>query len=237
MERQRGIKGLSIVALLVAIVGLSIAFAALSTTLTINGTAKVEASNWDVHYETTGGSQSGTVNGAPTGKATEVHPATLSATTVSGYEVVLKEPGDKMVYTWDVVNAGDIDATIETFIKPNPVCTPVNSEGQVISEPTSEQSAAASLVCNNLTYTLENTTLNAAVAQGQDLLKKTNDTPTKQRLVLTIGYDISKSTTTVPGTSVKITSFDTTATSTAAGNAPQASATDGLWISTVYAQK
>ena len=42
MEKDRKFKTIGIVSVLVAIVGLSIAFAALSQTLTINGTAEVE---------------------------------------------------------------------------------------------------------------------------------------------------------------------------------------------------
>ena len=38
MEKERKIKVLSIVALIVAVLGLTVAFAALSQTLTINGT-------------------------------------------------------------------------------------------------------------------------------------------------------------------------------------------------------
>ena len=39
MEKERKIKILSIIALIIAVLGLTVAFAALSETLTINGTA------------------------------------------------------------------------------------------------------------------------------------------------------------------------------------------------------
>ena len=52
MEKQRKIKVMSVVALIVAVLGLTVAFAALSQTLTINGTANVDAASWDIHFET-----------------------------------------------------------------------------------------------------------------------------------------------------------------------------------------
>ncbi len=50
MEKERRVKALSIVALLIAIAGLTIAFAAMSRLLTINGTASV--GKFDVHFAT-----------------------------------------------------------------------------------------------------------------------------------------------------------------------------------------
>ena len=57
MEKERKIKVLSIVALIVAVLGLTVAFAALSQTLTINGTSKVEKNEdkdgnkkWEVRF-------------------------------------------------------------------------------------------------------------------------------------------------------------------------------------------
>ena len=52
VEKERKIKVLSLVALIVAVLGLTIAFAALSQTLTINGTASVNSAEWDVHFVT-----------------------------------------------------------------------------------------------------------------------------------------------------------------------------------------
>ena len=51
MEKERRIKILSIVALLIAVAGLTIAFAAMSKTLTINGTATMDTAVWDIHFE------------------------------------------------------------------------------------------------------------------------------------------------------------------------------------------
>lgn len=44
MEKERKIKVLSLFAMIVAVLGLTVAFAAMSTTLKINGTATLDAS-------------------------------------------------------------------------------------------------------------------------------------------------------------------------------------------------
>ena len=51
MEKQRKIKIISVAALIVAVLGLTVAFAALSQTLTINGAANVNTATWDVHLQ------------------------------------------------------------------------------------------------------------------------------------------------------------------------------------------
>ena len=48
MEKERRVKALAIVVLVIAVLGLTIAFAALSQTLTINGSAKLDASKWGI---------------------------------------------------------------------------------------------------------------------------------------------------------------------------------------------
>ena len=63
MEKERGIKILAVVALLVSVIGLSIAYAAYSATLLVSGTvtAKKSADAWNIRFSSTDGtSTSGT---------------------------------------------------------------------------------------------------------------------------------------------------------------------------------
>ena len=107
MEKERRIKILSIIALIIAILGLTVAFAALSETLTINGTASVEAASWDIHFENlTGPDLEGT------GKVNDT--ATLDGTTISNVNMSVTKPGDSVTYYFDIVNDGTIDAVLET---------------------------------------------------------------------------------------------------------------------------
>jgi len=93
-----------VVIALLLIVTISIGYAALSTTLNINGTSTIKTQTWDVHFAnvkvTT--NTGATVTKAPTiteGKTTEVT-----------YNVALNKPGSVYEFTVDVVNGGSIAA-------------------------------------------------------------------------------------------------------------------------------
>ena len=109
MEKTRQIKIISLCALLVAVLGLTVAFAALSQTLTINGSAAVNAASWDIHFENTSGKET-EVKGA----ATFTEP-TLSGTTIENFSATLTKPGDSVIYYFDIVNNGTVDAQIESY--------------------------------------------------------------------------------------------------------------------------
>ena len=129
MEKERKIKVLSIVALIVAVLGLTVAFAALSQTLTINGTAKVEKNNadgtgdkWNVRFygaDAEGNLDDSATTVTPTVTGGSSYPAegkvaTLNDTTISDVNATLRKPGDKVVYTFFVKNAGKINAKLST---------------------------------------------------------------------------------------------------------------------------
>ena len=84
---------------------ISIGYAALSTTLQINGTANIASNSWNVHFanlQTTTGSVTPTT--APTISGTN--------TTELTWAVSLAEPGDFYEFTVDAVNGGTINAKI-----------------------------------------------------------------------------------------------------------------------------
>ena len=97
--------------LIVGLVSMTVAYAALSTTLTINGTAEIPATKWDVEITdwtdaTPGTGYTGKVN-------TATHPAaTVSSTAITNLAVTLNQPGDQAVYTFNVTNKGTIDAKL-----------------------------------------------------------------------------------------------------------------------------
>ena len=109
MEKTRQIKIISLCALLVAVLGLTVAFAALSQTLTINGSAAVNAASWDIHFEKTSGKET-EVKGA----ATFTEP-TLSGTTIENFSATLTKPGDSVTYYFDIVNNGTVDAVVSSY--------------------------------------------------------------------------------------------------------------------------
>ena len=113
MEKERTTKALVVVVLLIVIAGLTVAFAALSTTLNINGTAYLDAAKWGIRFENLS---------SPTrvGKATTTGTAKIEETKaaeITDMNVSLSIPGDKIVYTVDLVNKGTINAKIDNIEK------------------------------------------------------------------------------------------------------------------------
>ena len=110
VEKERRIKTLSLVALIVAVLGLTVAFASLSQMLTINGTATVDAASWDVHFENLTGPDI-------TGSASTSGTPSINDTTISGLNMSVTKPGDSVTYYFDIVNDGTIDAVLDTDLK------------------------------------------------------------------------------------------------------------------------
>ena len=96
---------LSIVML--SVLTLTVVYAALSTTLNINGNAEVSAANWDIYLDNVVLNSSSATTTAPT--ITDSKTATFSTT--------LTKPGDFYEFTIDVVNGGSIDAMIDSVTK------------------------------------------------------------------------------------------------------------------------
>ena len=124
MERDRSAKIIAIVALCVAIVGLSVGFAAFSNELTINSNATVSpnASDFDVNFSTSNtGEQDGTVSGVGTNSATAEN-ATIdnsNSPTITGLKANFTEPGQKVTYSFYSHNAGKYVAYLNNFTYAN----------------------------------------------------------------------------------------------------------------------
>ena len=104
-ERKVLILGLCLI--LTCVFTLTIAYAALNAVLTIQGSAQVTSSNWDIHL----------ANPKVTnGSATTTVPSIITSSTVE-FSTTLNMPGDFYEFTIDVVNAGSIDAMIENVVK------------------------------------------------------------------------------------------------------------------------
>lgn len=135
---KRGKKiGVTLIAILIiSIVTLTVAYAALSETLTISGSGTVNASNWDIKLN-----NSTTKTNATTGTATYTTPV-VNGTTIS-YSVGLTKPSDSVTLYFDVLNNGDVTGEITSIISSTPTCTSATGN-----------TADANLVCNNLEISL-----------------------------------------------------------------------------------
>ena len=137
-------KNILLIVLGVAVVGMTVAFAALSSQLKIQGTASVPNVNWNIHFQNWDDNTEDTVTyGGNTHQNTAVFPAastltkTLSPniTKVDGLNVTLYQPGDYASYTFEIINEGTIDASLDNFTH-NLTCASGND-------------------CSHLSYTVE----------------------------------------------------------------------------------
>lgn len=155
MEKERGFRIIAVIALMVAVVGLTVGYAAYSSTLKITGAASVDPSSWNVKFAYKTGSS---LVAAVTGKATMETEATLSDTQVSGFKATLKAPGDSITYNFVVTNTGSLDAVLSTFTMGNISCAPAAGSTAKTDE--------ATAICNELSYTLTGVNANETLAAG-----------------------------------------------------------------------
>jgi hypothetical protein len=100
-----------ILLLIILLLGISIGFAALSTTLKINGTANITKNTWEIYWD------EDTIDVKPGSKGNTV-PIVSDDTngavdTVLTWTVNLDLPGDYYEFTIDAVNDGSIDAMVD----------------------------------------------------------------------------------------------------------------------------
>ena len=122
--------------------GISIAFAAMSTTLNITfGKVTQNALTWNVAFKT--GDVTGTTGGT-SGTGRTCGKATVAATAVTVADTTLSKPGDKCTYKLNVVNSGGIAAKVGTITPTKPTGTNV----------TCGTATTSKMVCGNITYLL-----------------------------------------------------------------------------------
>lgn len=185
MEKERKIKTLSLVALIVAVLGLTVAFANLSKELTITGTAQVKGATWDIYFSN--------VSVATSGGATASNATISNKTTISIKDVTLTKPGDSVTYTFDVVNNGTVDAKISNI---------VNKTASFASLASTPSDSDVTIVKNGFTYKL---TYNdgSNVSMNDTLAKSTTRT-----MKIVIKFD----STSVPTGDVSVTNLGSTIT-------------------------
>lgn len=185
-ENRKALYTFVALALVLSIVGISVGFAAMSTELRVTGSANVVPASWKIKFTNL---SAPTVTG--TAQVTKA-PTIQSDTHIGNYEVQLSKPGDTVVYTFDVVNTGTIDAELSTYTFEQPTITGTGSAAE----------ADATIVKNNLVYTLTYAD-GTAIQQGDELLKDGTVS-----LKLTVGYN--KDANVLPVGSVSISGMDVT---------------------------
>lgn len=187
--------------LAVGLIGITVAYAALTQQLKINGTATVKSATWDVHFGTVS-------NGVATGYATlpetdKLQTVTNNSTTIEGNIGTLKAPGDTITYTFDIINNGDINAVV-TGVTPETLkltCEPVATSGDA---------AAAKTFCDQLTYSIQYT--DGGKIQANDKLGKKGSATATRNVTLTVGYTNTSEAQTLAKEDIRVTASPMTIT-------------------------
>ncbi|MDR2063607.1 MAG: hypothetical protein LBQ02_02335 [Candidatus Nomurabacteria bacterium] len=97
----------AVIALIIGVLGLGVAFAALGTTLKINGTAQIGSAKWDIRWEN--------LNCTTTGEA-EVNPAASISADFQTITINAKlvTPTDKITCDFEAANKGDLVAKLDS---------------------------------------------------------------------------------------------------------------------------
>ncbi len=180
--------GIVAVAFLLSVIGISVGFASMSSSLDVKGQAEVVPASWKIKFKDL---SSATINGSAT---VVTAPQIESDTHIGDYDVTLSMPGDSVVYTFKVANNGTIDAELSDYTFATPTITGTGDTA----------AADAAIVSSNLVYTLTYAD-GTAIQKNDELLKNTEKT-----LKLTVAYDANA--TELPTSQVDISDMDITFT-------------------------
>ena len=163
--RNNGPKKIALVTLVVAVIGLTVAFAMLSSNLNISGSAYVDPVKWGIYFDEL--SDGVTYNKATLDANTKAEIMTDSngaKTKIGNMNVNLSIPGDKVVYTVDLVNEGTIPVEIAGITK-------------------------SDMKYDFITFKVTYTGTNDEVAKGDVIEAGSDGEPAIYNLTITINYD------------------------------------------------
>ena len=104
--RTKNIKGKIIILLLLLVI--TVGYAVLQSSITINGTSRITDARWDIHFDNISVSP-GSVE---IGEGDSAASITISDNTKVTYAVTLDKPGDFYEFTFDAINDGTIDGMV-----------------------------------------------------------------------------------------------------------------------------
>ena len=186
MYRNERTRNIILVVLAVCLIGITVAYATLSQNLNISGVANVDKTSWNIHFTNV---LTPKVEGQATGgKAT----LNSGSTVLTISEGTLSAPGDKIVYTFDVINEGDLPAEVETTLTQMESCK-------------AENGSDVSIFCNKIGLDLVYADTKEKVQKSDRLLSKETKT-----LNLIITYDKDKLLTTLPTSPIVLSNITST---------------------------
>ena len=137
---QKKILKTTLIVALVLLAGVSIAYAALSTTLNITfGKVTQNALTWNVGFT---GTEATGETGGTSGTGRSCGKATITASAITLADTTLSKPGDKCTYTFTIKNSGTVGAKLNTITPTAPTSI------------TCGIATGGTLECGNITYKL-----------------------------------------------------------------------------------
>ena len=191
MEKNRTGQVIAVIALLVAIVGLSVGFAAFSNTLKIESSATVtpDKNTFNVDFSS---SQTEVLTNAIKATATPSTIKTTEATIDNTNDPVIKnlsatftEPGQKAVYEFYAYNAGELEAFLKSIVYENVT-------GETFTKVcTAGDGTTADLVtsaCNGISLSVQVGTEAATTTGVASITKHSLAKKTGEKVIVTLDY-------------------------------------------------
>ena len=186
MYRNERTRNIILIVLAVCLIGITVAYATLSQNLNISGVANVDKTSWNIHFTNV---LTPKVEGQATGGKAVLN---SGSTVITISEGTLSAPGDKIIYTFDVINEGDLPAEVETTLTQMESCK-------------AENGSDVSIFCNKIGLDLVYAETNTKVQKSDRLLSKETKT-----LNLIITYDKDKLLTTLPTSPITLSNITST---------------------------
>lgn len=186
---QEKTKNVLLVVLIVGLVSMTVAYAALTQTLTIKSSAKINNTKWDIKIDNFAQAAAQPNLNGGTSEATVKEGYTTSGTTIEGVEVTFMKPGDQVKFTFDLVNEGDINAKLTSF---------------TLGAPDASTNVTKEVVCGTGTKVLPAT---APGSTAMNLAAKTGTIPCEMTLTLAADAEMATGNTPTPVT-IPNTVFD-----------------------------
>ena len=103
-KKQKSIKKIALSALVISVLGLTIAYLAMSRVIKINKNSNITDARWNVHFDN--------LESKTYGDAQIIKYPTLKydKTYIGDFSISLTKPGDSVLFTYDVVNSGSLRA-------------------------------------------------------------------------------------------------------------------------------
>ena len=186
MYRNERIRNIILIVLAVCLIGITVAYATLSQNLNISGVANVDKTSWNIHFTNV---LTPKVEGQATGGKAVLNDGKTVLTISEG---TLSAPGDKIIYTFDVINEGDLPAEVETTLAQMESCK-------------AENGSDVSIFCNKIGLDLVYADTKEKVQKSDRLLSGETKT-----LNLIITYDKDKLLTSLPTSSIVLSNITST---------------------------